>query len=972
MKKRTIEDSDSANSSVLMHPGFPKHSIIAKTRKTLGSIIGSHHGNNSFHRHGHGHHDHDSLHSHEHGHRFSKASGLLHLCEPGPCGKEESLPTALFVRHDSPDYERGVPAYENIKLSVSGMTCSGCEKSLHKALEKVPSIKDVRTDMATSQAQFCVDVNAIPLEELLHYLRRTTPFGFKHVAEAKEGAQLLDVLLKNPDKLFQGPPPHGVRGITQFPDLDKHGKTKVRIEYYPEVIFPRYILEKALVPDNAELAPIPPPDSVTAGKKQLQREQMYFFISALFTAPVLVLVWAPLSISELTKEAICLVLATAVQLSAWEFYPKAFKSLFHSKMADMDLLIVLSTTTAYVFSVIAFALYVTGSPLSEGSFFETSTLLVTLIRLGRFIGELARQKATESVSIRILQAPTAQLLSEDRFKSRQIDVRLLQRRDIIRIPPHTRIPTDGVVVYGGSQVDESMMTGESRPVAKGIDSTVTAGTMNLDGQLDVSVARMAWENSISKIGTLVENAELTKPKVQALADQIAGLFVPTIFALALTTFIIWLAVGIRVYKKKNSDAIVDAISYAIATLIISCPCAIGLAVPMVIIIASGVAAKHGVIFRVPSAIETTRKVTHVVFDKTGTLTEGKMSVVAEDYLLRPSISTLPHLLGLVSGQKHPVSAAIADFIESKGMRHRTDFDTITVIVGGGIEGKLESEELIIRAGNCDWLGITSSSQVRKFTSRIYSPPSPSADSPIYQYTLDYTLFGITINDELCAIFALRDVLRPETPSVVSTLQSSNIAISIVSGDDARSVEHCARVLNVPANHALSRCSPADKADYVSMLQSAHPEAVVMFLGDGTNDAVALTQANIGVSIAGGTDIAKSAADIVLARPDLRGLPVAMEVSTRAVRRVKFNFAWAAIYNFFAVLLAAGAFVWVKTDGKWASGDDKGALRIPPEFAGLGEIVSVLPVVLIAFSLRFAKFRRSGGQTEEKSGMSEKA
>ncbi|EKG11865.1 ATPase P-type K/Mg/Cd/Cu/Zn/Na/Ca/Na/H-transporter [Macrophomina phaseolina MS6] len=887
------------------------------------------------------------------------AQGLrrANLC----CGSADSLPTPLFVGHDSPGIEKGVPAYENIRLSVSGMTCSGCERSLQRALEKLPTIKDIRTDMATSQCQFSVDVNVISLEKALQHLRHTTPFGFKHIAEAKAGAQFLDVLLKDPGRLFQGPPPQGVIGVTQFSDLDKNGKTKVRIEFFPQEISPRYIMERALEPDNAELAPILPPGSVIAGKRQLQREFLYFLVALILTIPVLVLVWAPVPVSKLTSGVACLFLATAVQLSAWEFYPNAYKSLFHAKMLEMDLLIVLSSTIAYVFSIIAFALSATENPLSEQSFFETSTLLVTLIRFGRSMSELARQKAMESVSIRALQTPTAQLLSEDRSSSREIDVRLLQPGDTFRVAPHTRIPTDGIVVYGGSQVDESIMTGESRPVAKGIDSIIVAGTMNLDGQLDVAVTCMSWENSISKIGTLVENAELTKPRAQNLADRIAGLFVPTIVVLSTIVFIVWLLIGIYIHKISKAGALVSAITYAIATLIVSCPCAIGLAVPMVIVIAGGVAAKHGVVFRVPSAIETTRKVTHVVFDKTGTLTQGKMSVINACYMFKPSSSTLPHLLGLVAGQRHPVSSAVADYLDAQGVRRRTDFNTTTVIVGCGIEGRLEDEDLIIRAGNCDWLDISSSPQVRRFTDQISSPPSPSAESPIDQNTLDYTLFGVTINNELCALFALRDVLRPETATVISTLQYKNISISIVSGDDARSVERCANILNIPSSLALSRCSPADKAAYVSSLQTAEPTAVVMFVGDGTNDAVALTQSSIGVSVAGGTDIAKGAADIVFSRPDLRGLPVAMALSTRAMRRVKFNFAWAVAYNVFAVLLAAGAFVWVKTGSK----DEGGGLRIPPQFAALGEVASVLPVVLIAFSLVFAKFGKDDRKMESR-------
>ncbi|KAL0261513.1 hypothetical protein SLS55_002943 [Diplodia seriata] len=809
--------------------------------------------------------------------------------------------------------------------------------------------------MATAQALFCMDVNTISVDEVLIQLRRTTGYTIKLVDEAHEGSQFLYILTPDPGRLFRGPPPRGVKSCKQT-GTDNNGKAEIRIKYDPRIILPRDLMEKELADANAELAPIPPPDSVSAGRKHLRRELVYFIIATVFTLPVLILMWAPLPFSKFTTQIACLLLATAVQVSAWEFYPSAFKNLYHTKLADMDLLIVLSTTTAYIFSVTAFALYGTGSPLSTGSFFETSTLLVTLIRLGRYMAELARQKATESVSIRTLQAPTAQLVTNQRDETRDVDVRLLQTGDKFRVPPHTRIPTDGIVDFGGSEVDESMMTGESREVAKGIGSEVIAGTMNGTGTLDIVVTRMTWENSISQIGALVDNAELTKPKIQALADRVAAYFVPAIITVSVTVFLTWILVGIFHQKKRGADAVVAAISYAIATLIVSCPCAIGLAVPMVIVISSGVAAKHGVIFRAATAIEMAKNVKHVIFDKTGTLTEGKLVVEKSDFLGKPEAPILRYLLGLVSGQKHPVSSAIAEWILSKESLESVHFDTTKVEVGGGVVGKINGEQMVVRLGNRDWLGISSSDKVLNFISTL---SSPTTESPIYQHSLDYTLLGMTINEELCAVFALRDVLRPEADSVVSSLQSRHISIHLVSGDDKQSVLHCGNLLNISPKNTAYRCSPADKAAYVANIQETYPQDVVLFIGDGTNDAVALTQATIGVAIAGGTDVAKSAASVVLARPDLRGLLVALDVSTRAVRRIRFNFAWAAIYNIFAVLLATGAFVWFRMPGK--HGEEGPGLRIPPEFAGLGEIVSVLPVVLIAFSLRFAKFTRHGGQ-----------
>ncbi|KAK8201067.1 E1-E2 ATPase-domain-containing protein, partial [Phyllosticta paracitricarpa] len=875
-------------------------------------------------------------------------------CEANSCcSSDDNLvrPQPLFVGDGSSmDIERGTPVYEDVKISVGGMTCSGCENRLRKALERIPAVKDIKTDLVLMQAQFRVDLARMSVEDALAEVRQMTPYSVERLSNDSD-ERVLDVIVDSPLEVLKTTLPNGVVDVEQVGKEDKNGKATMRFTFASNALYHRDLLEKLGLP-NPTLAPIPLPSSVAVGRKQLRKELFYFSLSAILTVPVLVLAWAPIHQRRLIKESISLVLATIVQLvAAWEFYPSAIKTLYFTRIADMDLLIVLSTTTAYIYSVVAFGLIHTGHDISKNSFFETSALLVTLIRLGRFVSELARQRATESVSIRSLQTPHALLLQKNRSETQEIDVRLLQHGDIFRVPPHTRIPTDGVVIYGGSQVDESMMTGESKPVAKGIDSRVMAGTINLDGQIDVTLSRTYWENSISEIGTLVENAELSKPKLQALADRVASFFVPAIVALTIMVFIIWICVGKFVIKQKTAIAASKAISYAIATLIVSCPCAIGLAVPMVIVIASGVAAKNEVIFRAPAVIEIAKDVRHVIFDKTGTLTKGEMTVTHEAYFLERSAVTLPHLLGLVSRNKHPVSLALSKHLEAKGLRQGTVYDSSNVIVGGGIEGRVTNDEktLVVRAGSLSFLGLEDSAQVESFKATL---PPPD---------LDVSFFGVTIDGILVALFALTDVLRPEAPHVVSMLRKQGVAVHILSGDDERAVSRVAQILGIPENQTLARCSPAGKQAYKQTASYAakptrwqrflatifkrtnnRAAAIVAFVGDGTNDAVALTQADVGIAMAPPSDVAASTASIVLLRGNLSGVLSVLRLSRRAVRRVHFNFAWATIYNVFAVLLAAGAL---------ARGDGRG-VSIPPEFAGLGEIVSVLPVVAVAFTLRW--------------------
>jgi Cu2+-exporting ATPase len=471
-----------------------------------------------------------------------------------------------------------------------------------------------------------------------------------------------------------------------------------------------------------------------------------------------------------------------------------------------------------------------------------------------------------------------------------------------------------------------MVTGEANPVEKNAKSSVIAGSVNGSGILKVRVSRLPGDNTISAIAGMVDEAMLSKPRTQELADQVAGYFVPVIVIITVITLVIWVAVGVAVRKQSAGNAVGQATTFAIAVLIVSCPCAIGLAVPMVIVIAGGVAAERGVIFKTAGAIESAYRTSHVIFDKTGTLTQGKLYVSSEEYVSDPEGETTAILLGLVSNIKHPVSAAVAKHLKIQGIV-AASVDDIKTVAGKGVEGSWNG--LAICAGNSRWLHVESDPKVQSLLSQ------------------DFSVFCLLIDNQLRAIFGLKDSLRPDAPATISALKARDIAISIVSGDDEGAVLSVASKLGIPATNVKSRCTPTDKQEYVKKLMEdmslsskrntkAKESKVVLFCGDGTNDAIALAQASIGVHMNEGTDVAQCAADVVLMRPSLGGILVLMDLSRAAVRRIVFNFAWAFVYNLFAILLAAGAFV-------------KG--RIPPAYAGLGEIVSVLPVILIALQMK---------------------
>lgn len=798
---------------------------------------------------------------------------------------------------------------EYVVLSIFGMTCTGCETKLKRTLDSVPAVENLKTSLVLSRAEFDVDLRLGSVGQIMKHLERTTEFKCERVQN--HGFSLELIVPGEPSKLINQAWPDGVIDMVL---VDKHN---MRVVFDPKVVGARDLTEKIWGPP-IELAPQRRDPSLETGSKHVRHVGYMALVSAVLTIPVLVMAWAPLPEREVAYSSASLALATIVQfLIAGPFYPKALKALLFSRVIEMDLLIVLSTTAAYIFSVVSFGYLIAEKPLSTGQFFETSTLLVTLIMVGRWVAALARQRAVESISLRSLQPSTAILVDEERGREREIDARLLQYGDSFKVLPDTKIPTDGTVINGSSEVDESMLTGESRPVEKYPESVLIAGSINGPGVMTVRLDRLPSENTIHTIAAMVDEAKLSKPKLQDLADRVAAHFVPTIVALTIITFVIWVTVGMTIRGYDGSEATIQAITYAITVLIVSCPCAIGLAVPMVIVISSGIAAERGIIFKSADAIELAHKTAHVVFDKTGTLTRGKLSVVAQECVDGDKI---PILLGLIENSRHPVSVSVASHLKNAGVIASTIPESKS-LTGKGVEAVFGGQNL--RAGNSRWLDLSNHELVQPMLAR------------------GYTVFCFTIENEFVAVYGLEDELRPDAAGTIQNLKMRGVSVHVVSGDDDGAVQTLAANLSIPANNVRSRSSPVDKKDYIQKLLdggTGRKEPVVVFCGDGTNDAVALARATIGVHMNEGTDVAQSAADVILMRPSLTGIPTMMNASRKAVNRIKFNFTWSFVYNTFAVLLAAGAFV---------------NARIPPEFAGLGELVSVLPVIAAAVLLRWS-------------------
>lgn len=870
------------------------------------------------------------------------------------------------------DIERGPPAFERIILRIDGLKCGCCEGGISRAVSRIYPIKNHQVNIVLARLEFDLDTSRMSIAEVIKRLNAKTGYSFEQ--QFVSAGQVLEFVFADTGRIKDAGLPYGVlrveppdkdswrylytlSGRNSAMSIEKKSPAKITAEkrssndsgstvdctptrirsqptkifYDTSIIGAQDIFDYYRRFDHTlHLAPPSAHPSLASGAKQARRALCLLLPTLALTIPVLVIAWAPINHAKLIYAHISLGLASAVQVIALkEFVPNAARSLYHSYMFDMDFLVALSTTTAYIFSVVSYVHQMRAQPLETGSFFETSTLLVSLILLGRVINEFARYRAAKAVSFRALQLDEALLVVPDSIASidpdprtRKIDARLLQYGDHFKVPPHTRVVTDGVVVCGGSEIDESMVTGESIPVAKGVHSKVIAGTNNGSGTLIVKLTALPHENSVHRIAAMVEDAELTKPKAQAIADGVAAWFVPAIAGIGIVVFLVWYLVERYHIKHSWKNAMVTAVTYAVATLVVSCPCAIGLAVPMVVLIAGGVAARFGIIFRDPKKLEVARNVTDVIFDKTGTLTCGVPTVWEVDYHGTDPVSVKGMLLSLLKDIDHPVSASVLRYLEREihGLRVSVQPTEVTDIIstpGEGVKGICTKTGLEIRAGHPDWLGV----HVAKQSS---------------------TLLCVKMGDILLATFKLIDRPRHTAEKVIQKLQARGIETHMISGDNKGAVDDIASSLNISKRNTQARCKPEEKMDYIKDLQ--RPGKVVMFVGDGTNDAAALKQADIGVHLNQGSDVAKSAADVVLMTTRLHDILILLDISRAAYRRIILNFTWSAVYNIFAILLAAGAFV---KAGK--------QIRVHPQWAGLGELVSVLPVVLIAFQMRWCNY-----------------
>ena len=572
-------------------------------------------------------------------------------------------------------------------------------------------------------------------------------------------------------------------------------------------------------------------------------------------------------------------LATAVQFGPGRaFYRAGWAAVRHGS-PDMNTLVMLGTSAAYGYSVVATFLPFVLPPGTVHVYYEASAAIITLILLGKYLEAVAKGRTSDAIrKLLSLQPKRARVVRDG--GEEEIPVEGVLPGDVLRVRPGEKIPVDGVVIYGASYVDESMITGEPVPVEKCEGTEVVGGTVNQTGSVTFRATRVGADSVLAHIVRLVEGAQSSRPKIQALADRVVAVFIPIVLVIAAATFVAWVVFG-------PQPALTYALVAAVSVLIIACPCAMGLATPVSIMVGTGKSAEMGVLFRRGDAIQTLQEAGVVVLDKTGTLTMGRPQLTdvepahgfAEDEVLRLIAAVENH-------SEHPIARAVVEGAALRGLT-LPPLDRFDAVPGLGAWGEtgyvrvdVGSERYISRLGI--HLG-----ELTSFSERW----SSEGKSPIYA----------AINGKAAAVLAVSDPLKPSSADAVAALRRLGLRVSMMTGDNRRTAEAVAARLGI--DDILAEVLPADKAEAVKSLQSQG--STVAFVGDGINDAPALAQADVGLAIGTGTEIAIESADVVLMSGDLRGVVQALAVSRATLRNIKQNLFWAFAYNILLIPVAAG-------------------------------------------------------------------
>ena len=817
------------------------------------------------------------------------------------------------------------------------MTCASCVAHVERALKGVPGVCQVSVNLATGKAVVGLETKDVPLERL-----RTA------VAEAGYKVPIAKSILKINGMTCASCVSHVEAALRGVPGVAGAGVNlamgNATIDYLPGVagaVELRRAVEAAgyrvegidadAVGDREELERLAKVNEIRALRSRVAFAAVGGVLLLLGTFDGLP--WTASLFERGFYPYLLWGLATPVQFWAgWTFYASGLPPLRH-RTANMHTLIVLGTSVAYFYSVAATVSpgFFTSRGFPAQVYFDTAAIIIALILLGRYLEARARGQTSEAIRKLIeLQPRTARIVRDG--QELEVPVGQVAVGDIVLVRPGEKIPVDGEVLEGHSAVDESMLTGESMPVEKGPSSTVYGATINRTGTFRFRATKVGRDTVLAQIIRLVEEAQSSKAPIQRLADLVSAYFVPAVVGVAVLSFIVWSLVG-------PSPAFLYAMLTAVAVLIIACPCALGLATPTAIMVGTGKGAQMGVLIKSAEALETLHKVRAVVLDKTGTLTQGKPRVtdmvaqeVAEAELL--SLAAAVEL-----GSEHPLGEAIVEAAkeQSLSLKAAKDFEAVP---GKGVRARINGSQALV--GNLRYMQEVGVS-VDGLEERA-GHLAAQGKTPMF----------VVRDSRPIGVIAVADTVKPGSKEAVDALHQMGVEVAMLTGDNRRTAEAIARELGI--DRVFAEVLPQDKAEYVKQLQSEGKR--VAMVGDGINDAPALAQADVGIAIGTGTDIAIESAQVVLMRGDVRRVVDAIRLSKATIRTIWQNLFWAFFYNMLLIPVAAGALypVFQAVGGVPDSLDfffgDRGFLN--PVLAALAMAFS--SVTVVSNSLRLRRMR----------------
>lgn len=595
-----------------------------------------------------------------------------------------------------------------------------------------------------------------------------------------------------------------------------------------------------------------------------------------------------------------------MMIGAWPYWKSAW-SAFRHHLANMNTLVAVGTGVAYFYSLVAMF---TKRPV----YFESAAFIAVFVMLGDMLEEQSHRRAANSLKkLTKLQVKEADVIRNDKLVRVPLDEVVVG--DLLKVRPGAKVPVDGEIVDGRTSVDESMVTGESMPVAKSVGDPVVGSTINLNGAITVRATKVGKDTMLAQIVQMVKQAQTSHAPIQKLTDRVSGIFVPTILIIAILIFTVWYAIiGVSATK---------AMLFAVATLVVACPCALGLATPTALMVGTGRAARLGVLIKNGQALQTMNDIKTIVFDKTGTITNGR-PVVTDIIGDRQRVLTVAN--ALEANSDHPLAKAVvqAALTAKVPTKDVADFNTIA---GQGLEARLDGQRIF--AGNVRLAGNTLGSEMKTTAAKLQNEAK--------------TVIMVGVGDQVIGVLGIQDAPRASSKAIMTQLKAIGIKTVMLTGDNERVAKQIGKEVGI--DQVIADILPNEKADHVAALQQA---GRVAFVGDGINDAPALTMADVGIAMGKGTEVAIESGDIVLVKNDLVGVLQAVEMSRKTFSRIKLNLFWALFYNLIGVPIAAGAFI------AWG-------LQLSPELAALAMAFSSVSVVTSSLLLNQVHLRSANLQ-----------